>query len=141
MLFLGILGFVFGVLVVLFLGLIIFDALVTPDITEEDVLNALSHSVWKTGMEITKEIYKVKQARLIDILGVRTGPTYTILAELTDGGYVEFKLRTEMTLEELEARRGIPPREYKLTNRGTGKKIANSKRCPDGTILVPALQQ
>ncbi len=125
-----VLGSILGLIFTLIVLLIAFDVMTTPSMTDEDILNILSHSVWKTGREIVVEIYH--QKNYSTNFGVNTAPIYTKLLNLEEEGYITSRYRTTLTSNELGGMPNYIPREYKLTSKGTRRK----NRVPKETSSV-----
>lgn len=104
-------------------------------VTETDVYHTLSYHVWKSGLEIKKELRTMKGITdhldtlegkstlriLYEILfkdrDLDPGMVYIHLHHLEEQGFAEDRIR-QINPEELRMRSGLPQREYRLTSNG-----------------------
>jgi len=95
----------------------------------EEILDVLSHQDWKTVREIIGELRVLRGIPATSIFrGPSYGSLYVNLDRLEEDGLVECRERTSITADELEARGGSYPREYRLTSRGTKEKVKKESR-------------
>lgn len=103
---------------------------------QQDVLDVLSHTIWKTPIQISCEISERKHKGSIWFPSY--GEVYIHLGNLEANGYVEKKER-QLTPEQLAMRGGRIGYEYRLTSGGLRIRYeSEQKEHGFGNVMVPS---